>query len=289
MPIGRHTDDDAGDSAVSWDDYQMMHVQTTAVRSRQRRHPTPAWALTESSTRRVVLAFMEKRAFSKKQREQLIGTDRERFLAVIQKLKSQTDARVHVIESLCNEFVSCTDPARRKTLTTEITNLDRVVQLIGRPDVFYEVVVAYHCEHLDSVGVAERCGLSPWGVRALLYRMNKVASSLGYTVEFSKPRPKPTPEQVAWAKLQRRLARAERLEVRRNRKLLGKAARDAEKLERRKRALAASPKSRAERIAAGLCSACGKTRDDDDYKLCGRCRERNRDWLQQRKQVTACG
>lgn len=200
---------------LSFDDYSRMSLQACAVRSHQRRCPTPDWAMAESSTRRVILAFMESRAYSKKQRALLSGlTERERLVAVIQKLKSQRDARVRVLDGLCNQFVSCTDPERRKALTVQIKNLDRVIQLIGRPDVFYELVVAYHRERLDSVGVAERCGLSPWGVRALLYRMNKAASGLGYVVEFSKPRVRLTPEQQAWVDEQKRLAKSGRLAAR---------------------------------------------------------------------------
>jgi hypothetical protein len=177
---------------LSFDDYARCSLVTSRVRSHQRRCPTPDWTQSDAAVRRVLLAFLEKRAFSKKQRERLTGlTDRERFIGVMHKLKSQRDNRLRTLDGLCNEFVSCTDPDRRKLLTVEIQNLDRVIQLIGRPDVFLEVVTAYYREHLDSVGVAKRCGLSPWGVRGLLHRMNETAASLGYTVEFSKPRVHP--------------------------------------------------------------------------------------------------
>jgi hypothetical protein len=213
MPVHLTVADEEGDGYVrglAFDDFSRMNVQTSAVRTLVRRCPTPAWALTESSTRRVILAFMEKRAFSKKKRAALTGTDRERFVNVMAALKSRRDNHIKVLDGLCNQFVICQDDARRKELTTQIQNLDRVLRMLGNPFLYYELVTAYHREHEDSVAVAERCGLSPWGVRALLRRMNLCARELGYTVEFSKQ----SDEQKALAEEQKRRTKLERQAVR---------------------------------------------------------------------------
>jgi hypothetical protein len=225
LPVFLPEKDSDGDGyarGLSFDDAARCHTFTRKI---GRKHPTPLWTQSDAAVRRVLLAFMEARAFGPKGRERLSGLgDRDRLIAVVQKLKSKRDALIVVIERLCNEFVVTADPHRRRVLQTEIQNLDKQIILSARADVFFDLIVAYYRERLSSVDCAARTGLSPWGCRALLHRMNKCAKALGYRVEISEPRPRPTPEQIAWAKEQRRLAHAERTEAKRNARLLKPAA-----------------------------------------------------------------
>ena len=54
-------------NGVSFDDYNRMHTHKRKT-SGERRLPTPLWAMSDWALRRVLVQFMEERAFSKKER-----------------------------------------------------------------------------------------------------------------------------------------------------------------------------------------------------------------------------
>jgi hypothetical protein len=145
--------------------------------------PQPEWTKNTADTRRVLLHYMESRVFSKLTIKTLSGDERERFVRVIEKMKKQAAALVPYLDRRCEEFVNCTDPERRKQLTVSIAVLDRRIQLGAKCDVFFFVVRDYFVMRMSSVDVAQQNGLSPWGVRAIVHRLNRAALALGYHVE----------------------------------------------------------------------------------------------------------
>ena len=164
---------------LSFSDYERCHVQQRGG-PRQRRCTTPLWAMNEASTRHVLLAFFEASVNSNKQRGFIHGNERERLVAVLQKMKERRAAKITVLDKLCDEFISCSDPARRKILQIEISAIDRRLQLEDHVDTSYNIVFDYYRLAMDSVGVAEKNGLTPYGVWQILFRMNKVARRLGF-------------------------------------------------------------------------------------------------------------
>jgi|SRR5271157_1440607 len=286
-PVHLPDRDEEGDGyarGISFEDYSRMQ---TSTRTTGRKQPTPLWSQSDAAVRHVLLAFLETRAFSKKKCAGLVGNERQRFIAVIQRLKDRSASLIATLECLCSQFVATTDPARRKMLTTEISGLDRQIQLVSRPDIFHTLIVARYRERLDSVGVAERCGLSPWGVRQLCFRLNKVARSLGYEIPSplrGRPPQYPSEQARKQAAAERKAARLAVLEAKRNARLLEKASRDAKHLERQQRAFAereaSSPNARR---ARGECPHCGK-KPPEGYKTCEKVRAEHRDWIAARKQ-----
>jgi len=304
MPVHLPDKDEESDGYVrglSFDDYRMCSIQTHLGGRGGRHQPTPLWTQSNAAVQRVLLAFMEGRVFSKKKCATFHGNERERFLAVIQRLKKQTASLTVIIGRLCNEFVVTTDPARRKILQTQIQNIDRRLILASRPDVFYEIVVGYYRQRLSSPELAGQLGgvVSPWGIRALLHRMNVYAKRLGYAVEVHEPPPRqlyPSEQARKNARSERRAARDAERAAKRNARFLAKVARDAERLEKKRAAQAAKPKrillgpTRERWKKEGKCTSCGGDRDRADRLFCEACRAQAKIYVAaRRKAATACG
>jgi hypothetical protein len=254
-------------TGIDFGSYALMHTFHSKGGRGDRRLTTPLWAQSDDATRRVILAFMESRAFSKKKRATLRGDERERFLQVMAALRVRVTFLTETCERLCHEYVECADDARHKVLQTQISNVDRQLQLAGRPDVFHGVVTDYYRLRLNSVECAEKYGMSPWGIRQFLYRINLCARSLGYTVDATDP------EAVEQRRLQKEATREQyrerkRLEVRAAREAR-KAARDAAR-----EARLTAPKPPRVWRATGRCTYCGGERRPGGLS-CADCHDRN--------------
>jgi hypothetical protein len=256
-------------NGISYENYASMHTQTR--NSGGRRRNAPLWAMNDDWTRRVVLAYMERRAFGDQSRVALKDDRREHIINVMAALKNRATALTVVNDRLCAEYVACQDSARRKVLQTAISGYDRAIQLCSRPDVFYSVVVDYYRLRLNSVGVAERNGMSPSGVRQLLQRMNMLALSLGHVVECSERARVEVAEREANC-----IARAAR------RKQPAKAKQPA----KCPRVPLVHIELRRER--AGLCKRCGRQKDTG-YKRCRACRDKDAARADRRECAGLCG
>jgi len=104
-------------------------------------------------------------------RRGIVGTERERFVAVMARMKEMVSGLIATLDRLSAEYVEhlkCGAPfcARRcKILSKQIAGLDCQIFLCQNPDLFYFLVQAYYHQRLDSVGCAQELNLSPWGVR----------------------------------------------------------------------------------------------------------------------------
>ena len=134
-------------NGVSFEDYNRMSTHKRKT-SGERRLPTPAWAMNDSALRRVLVAFMEERAFSKKERSLRASADkleliemkkkfdfrtregrkaltaweeaklRHRLDAVQKKVASKRPAATQVMDQLCAEYVEI----KQKGLKPEMTD-----------------------------------------------------------------------------------------------------------------------------------------------------------------------
>ncbi len=192
--LPKHDADGNFENGLTFDDYSRCQTHTLLGGFGKRRCATPDWAMNDTSVRRVVLAFLERRCFSKRRVATIQGTERERLLAAICAIAAQKEGLIATYDRLDAEYVahlSCTAEfcqARRKTLRRILEGLDTSIRLTSQPDAIYSIVVEYHRWHLSSVGVAERHGISPVAVRQILARINRTAAELGYAVEFSSRR-----------------------------------------------------------------------------------------------------
>lgn len=84
---------------VSFDDYARMQT-TKRKTSGERRLPTPIWAMNDPILRKVLVQFMEERAFSKKERAVRHAADKEAF----KKWKGETDLRTKVGRDLLKGY-----------------------------------------------------------------------------------------------------------------------------------------------------------------------------------------
>lgn len=291
---------------IDHSDYGRMNTYYHLGGSRNRRLSTPEWALSETATRRVLLAFMEGRVFSKRAREALTGSERERFVVAMARMKQRTDAMMKVVDRLCDEYCAAVDGDRRRILQLEIDVLDKQIQLAGRPDVLIAIVHGYHRQRLTSRELAEKLAMTDAHIRQLLFRLNKVAKGLGYEVERTSPEDLERRRQhrltvTAEDKQRRELARLQKTEAAKAARLLAVAQKQAAAWSRwqarlqkqaaaqaRAAATKAVRKSRVrgqgptrERWAReGKCVGCGGERNDKT--LCIRCRERSRDYTKAR-------
>jgi len=300
MPV-RLPDKDADgtyESGLDFGDYSRMQTSTHGA-ARARSVPRPAWVLNTASCRAVILAYLLRRLFSKLQRARITGTDREKFDTCIAALKVQAVAQAKIVDGLCAEYVTCVQPDRRRILEKQISNLDAQIRMAQNPDVFFFVIRDYYLSGFDSPTCATRSGLSPWGVRQLLSRLNESARLLGFEVQQRKPPVRLSAEEKARRDAARDQRREEVAAIRAARKAehARKVAEvEAARIEREKqqlleqavaRAAKHSAKVAAARAAAempraprrvrrvrveGRCKDCGAARDKQ-YSCCEKCRK----------------
>jgi hypothetical protein len=180
-----------GAYGISFADYNFMQTQNHGgVRGRILQ--TPEWALNPADVRRVLLHYLEQRAFGcSKQREKNEGLDeRTRLERVFLKMRAEILMLTTRTDRLCAKYVVETNSSRKATLGRVITGLDRQIILASRPDVFFDLIRLYYSLGLTSVGISEELNgaLTPWGARQVIYRLNQTARELGYDVPANKRR-----------------------------------------------------------------------------------------------------
>jgi hypothetical protein len=257
----------SGGTGLSFDDYKHMQTQTHK-QSGQRRYTTPIWALNDRMLQIVLVEYLLQRAFSHGYLLRAAAFQSTVNMKPFDKLRYAEEilrARVPGLEKrvvhLCGEYVglknSGGDPARIQRIESLIEGIDTNI-IIDRSagKVMAAIVYFYYRESLDSVGVALRIGLRPPCVRQSLYRMSIVAQGLGMEPERVR---KTEEERIAVEKSAARLLRPVRTVAQRRADL------------------------RAARIAAGLCTRCGKNQKPADFKLCQGCRDCAKQKTQRRR------
>jgi hypothetical protein len=196
MPVKMPTKHEDGtfDRGLSFQDYESFQI--ARHRAGTKHLAVPPWTLNPKSFGIVVLEFLARRVLSPRERRAFKGTDRELMYRILAATKNSRAGLEVVINRLCCEFTEhceCTSPfcvKRRKVLNMEIVGTDRQLRLLSRPDVIVNCAHLYYRAGFNSAEVAHELGeiVSPWGVRALICRMNNCARSLGYDAEQRAPR-----------------------------------------------------------------------------------------------------
>jgi hypothetical protein len=201
-------------NGISFDDYSRMATRTRKT-SGERRLPTPIWAMNNPMLRRVLVSFMEERAFSKKERGKLRKKAglKERLNHARNKIISKRPAAMSVLDRLCADYVEIKnnglkpgmtdkewnttkkqpymefaesqariddEQIRIKQLEREIEGIDTYLRISenGGADIVAAIVYLYYRTGLDSVGVGAELGLKPPHVRQTLFRMHQTAKNL---------------------------------------------------------------------------------------------------------------
>jgi hypothetical protein len=283
-------------STMSWEDYgQGVQTRLHLGGLGQRHQQTPLWTMNDTDVRRVLLAYLESRIYSKKQQKRIRGDERKRYVKVMRAMEREAASLCERLKRLVEEYVAhieCTGPfcvARRKTLTCIMAGLDRQIILATRADVFHEIIRGFYRVRLNSTELSQHLGnvVTPYGIRAILHRLNKTAAGLGFEVDLQSRR---LSEEERAARAALKKARAERREqIRADKAALKKRGRG--RLCRTCGTPTGSPTAqycgkpctkkkaenttRARRRAAGRCG-CGAVRTEPEFLTCSRCRDKAR-------------
>jgi hypothetical protein len=201
-------------NGVSFDDYSRMQTSTRKIAG-ERRLPTPAWAMNNPMLRRVLVRFMEERAFSRKERlavRKKAGL-KERLDRACARIMSKRPNAMVVLDRLCEEYVEIKNKGlkpgitdkewneskqqpfmefaegearyqdekkRLKQLESEIEGVDTYLRISenGGADIVAAVIYLYYRTGYDSVGVGEELGIKPPHVRQTIYRLHQTAKRL---------------------------------------------------------------------------------------------------------------
>jgi len=219
-------------NGISFDDYARMQSHTRKI-ARERRLPTPPWAMNNALLRRVIVTFMEERAFSKKERARLkSGGLRERLENAKARIIAKRPAAMVVLDRLCAEYVeiknkglnpNITDKEwneskkqpfmpfaedearfqdeqkRIKALESEIEGIDTYLRISenGGADIIAATVYLYYRTGFDSVGVGSELGLKPPHIRQTLFRLHQTAKRLTADGTFKEVKVKITKKAAA--------------------------------------------------------------------------------------------
>ena len=211
-------------NGIDFGSYNFMSTRTHKI-SGERRLPTPSWAVNNPMLRRVLVRFMEERAFSKKERAILRKKAglKERLNKACAKIMSKRTAAVAVLDKLCAEYVEIQNNGMKPGMTDkewnttkkqpymefaegqariddetkrimylerEISGIDTYLRISenGGADIVASIVYLYYRVGLDSVGVGMELGLKPPHVRQTLFRLHQTAKT--FDKKFHKAAPK---------------------------------------------------------------------------------------------------
>ena len=209
-------------NGISFDDFARMQTQTRKT-SGERRLPTPAWAMSNAMLRRVIVTFMEERAFSKKERSRIPSKTglKERLGRAKARIITKRAAAITVLDRLCDEYVEIKNKGLRPGMTDrewnetkkqpymefaegearfqderkrlrqleiEIEGIDTYLRISenGGADIVAAAVYLYYRTGLDSVGVGAELGLKSPHVRQTLYRLHQTAKRLEAAGKFKE-------------------------------------------------------------------------------------------------------
>jgi hypothetical protein len=183
MPVSLPEQDDDGnfELGLSFGDYQRMHTDRYAA---SRKNGVPAWALNDRDTQRVLLAFLERRVFGKRQLAKLprLRSPRKRLARVLERIQQQRERRIEVIKALMlRERDARLRGEDTSKLIVQFRNLDFRLWLEGRnlPATVATVMHCFYRLHWTTADIAREFGLTDDFARQVLHRLNKTAKSLG--------------------------------------------------------------------------------------------------------------
>lgn len=180
-PVGAHfeADGEVVSTGIDFSDFSRMRVQTRGT-GIYRQKPTPEYALNHDSMRRLLVRFMEARAFSKKQiAAGMRGSDATRLRRAHEALLADVPRLEALATKLCQEYIESKNYGARKEwlkqAEIEIEGTDTQIILAKRlPEIIVGVIWRSYSLCEDSVAVGKALGLKPPATRQLLHRLSKV-------------------------------------------------------------------------------------------------------------------
>ena len=199
-------------NGIDFNSYTRMQTHTRKTAG-ERRLPTPMWAMNNPMLRRVIVRFIEERAFSKKERSTFGGGLKQRLERAKARIIAKRPAAIAVLDKMCEEYVDIKqrglkpgmtdkewneskpqpfmpfaegearfqdEQKRIKQLESEIEGIDTYLRISnnGGADIVAATVYLYYRTGLDSVGVGSELGLKAPHVRQTLFRLHKTAARL---------------------------------------------------------------------------------------------------------------
>jgi len=176
-------------SGLSFEDYTKCHKTGNKLFS-SRRFETPDWALGDSKTATVIVAYLENRALSyvqsKQRREDGRLTLASRLKYAESVLLERNKSVERTVTDLCERYVALKssptpDPAVIKRLETLISNQDSIILFNRRPAaIVASLIYNYFRMGESSVATASVIGLRAPAVRQLVRRLWGTAEELGF-------------------------------------------------------------------------------------------------------------
>lgn len=258
----RDAADGTFERGLAFDDLERCNIFSHKGGLREKCLPIPTWTLNDDATRRVVLHYMEKRTCSK-----AIGTDRERLVRVLRKMRDSAALLTAQLDRMCGEYVAHLECSaawclrRRRVLDLQIKVLDGRLIFCAQPELFYNIIIAFYRTRLMSREIGEKFGISKECVRTILSRMNSRARALGYAAPkkvVASPEVRRMRKQMAAAY---RAARAEEKRIRA----------EQQEASRRWRMNAAASKPRVEKRVAETPKKYFKGRTRERWMHEGKC------------------
>jgi hypothetical protein len=194
--------------AIDFSDYQRMSTSIKAAPT-YRRKPVPEYAFDHNKMRRLLVRYMESRAFTRKEiAAGLSGSDATRLHRAQEKLASTRPELIATINRLCGRYIAMKNgtfeeeewfaavPAEaRETfrkeqlgkLAVEIEGIDTQLLMLQEnfPAIVLGVIYRSYCVGENSVAVGEALRMKPPLVRQMLHRLSKVWNRMQAEAELS--------------------------------------------------------------------------------------------------------
>ena len=170
----------SAETCIGFEEYSRMQTRVRKMHGARRMAPPP-YATSDAALRKVLVAYLERRAFSKTQRDLLHEvapcSEIQAINRAQQVLLSHRPRKIETLRRLSQEFVALKkkpnpDAKRLKTLQVQIRNVDTLLRIEGNVAALVTGVLYwyYRCG-FDSVKVASEAGISPIHIRQLLKRI----------------------------------------------------------------------------------------------------------------------
>src|SRR5258708_5683167 len=179
MPVSAdfHAEGAVESPGLSFDDYSRMQTVTHKLATGSRSSKTPVWAVNDNLLRKVLVRYVEIRAYL--WAPQAV-TEQERLERAQAAITAKRPAMIAVLKKLCKEHSSLSQrwplsPAeeeRKQMLGIEIQGMDTVLRL--DKDIVKIAIGCVFCFYrrgLNSVETGEQLGIKPPHVRAILLRL----------------------------------------------------------------------------------------------------------------------
>ena len=170
-------------NGIDFGDYSRM---TTSERKcfSGRRTTVPLWAVNNHDLQRVLVAYLDRRAYGARNKFSE-GTFLERLMRAERQLAERAPRTQRQLDKLCGRYVELRRnggaPKELATLQRAINGLDTQLIINRAPArIAAAVVYKFFRQGLKSTQIAADLGLHSPGVRQMLFRIQKVATALGY-------------------------------------------------------------------------------------------------------------